>query len=144
MILSKNTKIYQYREVFRIKEDKMSLEKIWLCSIQKIIKNSSRRTPRWNFDHQSEKIQEKKVKMMKNDALLKLDVEVAAHSEVVQKTSKTPKLSISDHISSLKSELSLKSSFWKFVIFHFLVILRIPYEREKYFWGDKFLVRTHT
>ena len=143
MILSKNTKIYQYREVFRIKEDKMSLEKIWLCSIQKIIKNSSRRTPRWNFDHQSEKIQEKKSKMIKSDILLKLDVKVAAHSEVVQKTSKTPKLSISDHISSLKSELLLKNSFRKFVIFHFLAILRISYEQEKWFW-DEFLVRTHT
>ena len=140
MILSKNTKIYRYRRVFRIKEDKMSLEKIWSCSIQKIIKNSSRRTPRRNFDHQNEKIQEKKVK---NDILLKLDVKVAAHSEVVQNTSKTPKLSISDHISSLKSELPLKNSFRKFVIFHFLAILRISYEREKCFW-DEFLVRTHT
>ena len=80
---------------------------------------------------------------MKNDALLKLDVEVAAHSEVVQKTSKTPKLSISDHISSLKSELPLKNSFRIFVIFHFLAILRISYKREKCFW-DEFLARTHT
>ena len=80
---------------------------------------------------------------MKNDILLNLDVEVAAHSEVVQNTSKTPTLSISDHISSLKSELPLKSSFRKFVIFHFLAIWRISYEREKFFW-DEFLVRTHT
>ena len=61
--------------------------------------------------------------MIKNDILLKLDVKVAAHSEVVQNTSKTPKLSISDHISSLKSKLPLKNSFRKFVIFHFLAIL---------------------
>ena len=80
---------------------------------------------------------------MKNDALLKLDVEVAAHSEVVQNTSKTPKLFISDHISSLKSELPLKNSFRKFVIFHFLPILRISHDGEKFFWCE-FLVRTHT
>ena len=81
--------------------------------------------------------------MMKNDALLKLDVEVAAHSEVAQNTSKTPKLSISEHISSLKSELPLKNSFRKFVIFHFLAILRISHGVEKFF-RDAFLVRTHT
>ena len=118
-------------------------EEIWSCSIQKIIKNSSRRTPRRNFDHQSEKIQKKKSKMMKIDILLNLDVEVVAHSEVVQNTSKTPKLSISDHISSLKSELPLKNSSRKFVIFHFLAILRISCRGEKFF-RDEFLVRTHT
>ena len=81
---------------------------------------------------------------MKNDALLKLDVEVAAHSEVVQNTSKTSKLSIIDHISLLKSELPLKNSFRKFVIFHFfLVISRISHGDEKFFWCE-FLVRTHT
>ena len=80
---------------------------------------------------------------MKNENLLKLDIEVAIHSEVVQNTSKTSKLSISDHISSLKSELPLKNSFRKFVIFHFLAILRISYERKKCFW-DEFLIRTHT
>ena len=68
--------------------------------------------------------------MMKNDIFLKLDIKVAAHSEVVQNTSKTSKLSISDHIASLKSDLPLKNSFRKFVIFHFLAILRISYERE--------------
>ena len=47
----------------------MSLEKIWSWFIQKIIKNSSLRTPRRNFDHQSEKIQEEKVK---NDQKLRL------------------------------------------------------------------------
>ena len=78
------------------------LEEIWSCSIQKTIKNSSRRTPRRNFDHQIEKIQKKKSKMMKIDILLNLDVEVVAHSEVVQNTFKTLKLSIFDHISSLK------------------------------------------
>ena len=72
---------------------------------------------------------------MKNDIFLKLDIKVAAHSEVVQNTSKTPKLSISDHISSLK----LKIRDFPF----FLAILRISYEREKCFW-DEFLVRTHT
>ncbi len=67
----------------------------------------------------------KKVKkMMKIDILLNLDVEVVAHSEVVQNTSKTPKLSISDHISSLKSELPPKNSSWKFWFFAFLRILR--------------------
>ena len=81
--------------------------------------------------------------MMKNDTLLKLDVEVASHLEVVQNTSKTPKLSISDHIPSLKSELPLKNSFRKFVIFHFLAILRISHGGEKFFM-DEFLVRTHT
>ena len=57
--------------------------------------------------------------MIKIDILLKLDVKFAAHSEVVQNTSKTPQLSISVHIISLKSELPLKNSFRKFVIFHF-------------------------
>ena len=41
---------------------------------------------------------------------LKFDLEVVAHSELVQNTSKTPILSISDHISSLKSELPPKNS----------------------------------
>ena len=81
--------------------------------------------------------------MMKIRILINSDVEVVAHPEVVQNTFKTPKLSISDHIPSLKSELPLKNSFRKFVIFHFLAILRISYEREKCFW-DEFLVRTHT
>ena len=41
---------------------------------------------------------------------LKFDLEVVAHSESVQNTSKTPILSISDNISSLKSELPPKNS----------------------------------
>ena len=44
----------------------MSLEKIWSCSIQKINKNSSRRTPRRNFNHQIGKIQKKKVENDEN------------------------------------------------------------------------------
>ena len=77
-------------------------DEIWSCSIQKINKNSSRRTPRRNFGHQIGKIQEKKSKMMKIRILINSDVEVVAHSEVVQNTFKTLKLSIFDHISSLK------------------------------------------
>ena len=55
---------------------------------------------------------------------LKFDLEVVAHSELVQNTSKTPILSISDHISSLKSELPPKNSSRKFGFFAFLRILR--------------------
>ena len=40
----------------------------------------------------------KKVKMMKIDIVIKFDVMTVAHSEVVQNTSTTPKLSIPDHI----------------------------------------------
>ena len=59
----------------------------------------------------------KKSKVIKNDIFLKLDVNVAAHSEVVQNTSKTPKLSISDNIPSLKSELPPNNSYWKTAFF---------------------------
>ena len=69
---------------------------------QKMTKNSSRRTPRRNFDHQIGKIQKKKSKMMKIRIVINSDVEVVAHPEVVQNTFKTLKLPIFDHISSLK------------------------------------------
>ena len=46
----------------------------------------------------------------KNRFVLKFDLDVVAHSELVQNTSNTPILSISDHISSLKSELPPKNS----------------------------------
>ena len=62
--------------------------------------------------------------LLKNRCFLKFDLEVVAHSELVQNTSKTPILSISDHISSLKSELPPKNSSWKFWFFAFLRILR--------------------
>ena len=47
---------------------------------------------------------------MKIDIVIKFDVKVVAHSEVVQNTSKTPKLSIPDHIAPLKSELPPNNS----------------------------------
>ena len=99
----------------------------------KIIKNSSWRTPRQHFACQNEKIQkQKKWKMMKIDIVLKFDVKVVAHSEAVQNTSTTSKLSILDHITSLKSELPPKNSYWKTTFFPFSVILRdtISYFRK--------------
>ena len=42
---------------------------------------------------------------MKIDIVVKFDVKIVAHSEVVQNTSTTPQLSIPDHITPLKSEL---------------------------------------
>ncbi len=65
----------------------------------------------------------KNPKITKNRFFLKFDPEVVAHSELVQNTSKTPTLPISDHISSLKSELPPKNSSRKIVIFRFLRIL---------------------
>ena len=50
----------------------------------------------------SENPQTKKLKMMKIDIVIKFDVKVVAHSEVVQNTSTTPKLSIPDHITALE------------------------------------------
>ena len=47
---------------------------------------------------------------MKIDIVIKFDVKVVAHSEVVQNTSTTPKLSIPDHITTLKSELPPNNS----------------------------------
>ena len=61
----------------------------------------------------------KNPKITKNRFVLKFDLRVVAHSELVQNTSKTPIPSISDHISSLKSELPPKKSFWKFDFLHF-------------------------
>ena len=66
----------------------------------------------------------KKSKITKTRFFLKIDLEVVAYSESVQNTSKTPKLSISDHISSLKSELPPKNSSRKCEFFAFLRILR--------------------
>ena len=66
----------------------------------------------------------KNPKITKNRFFLKFDLEVVAHSKVVQNASKTPILSISDHISSLKSELPPKNLSWKFLFFTFLRILR--------------------
>ena len=61
---------------------------------------------------------------MKIDIVIKFDVKVVAHSEVVQNTSTTPKLSIPDHITPLKSELPPNNSYLKTVFFQFSVILR--------------------
>ena len=78
-----------------------------------ILKNSSPtfRMSKW------ENPQTKKWKMMKIDIVIKLDVKVVAHSEVVQNTSTTPKLSIPDHITPLKSELPPNNSYWKTAFF---------------------------
>ena len=85
-----------------------------------ILKNSSPtfRMSKW------ENPQTKKWKMMKIDIVIKFDVKVVAHSEVVQNTSTTPKLSIPDHITPLKSELPPNNSYWKIAFFQFSVILR--------------------
>ena len=127
------TKIKVGNKIMRVNGGKLNLEEIWSCSIQKIIKNSSWRTPRQHFACQNEKIQkQKKWKMMKIDIVLKFDVKVVAHSEAVQNTSTTSKLSILDHITSLKSELPPKNSYWKTAFLWFSVILRdtISYFRK--------------
>ena len=49
--------------------------------------------------------------MIKIDIVLKFDVNVVAHSEAVQNTSTTSKLSILDNITSLKSELLPNNSY---------------------------------
>ena len=49
--------------------------------------------------------------MMKFDIVIKCDVKVVAHSEAVQNTSTTSKLTILDHITSLKSELPPRNSY---------------------------------
>ena len=66
-----------------------------------ILKNSSPtfRMSKW------ENPQTKKWNMMKIGIVLKFEVKVVGYSEVVQNTSTTSKLSIPDHITSLKSEL---------------------------------------
>ena len=86
-----------------------------------ILKNSSPtfRMSKW------ENPKTKKWKMMKIDIVLKFDVKVVGHSEVVQNTSTTPKLFIPDHITSLKSELPPKNSYWKTAFLQFSVILRV-------------------
>ena len=86
-----------------------------------ILKNSSPtfRMSKW------ENPKSKKWKMMKIDIVLKFDVKVVAHSEAVQNTSTTSKLSILDHITSLKSELPPKNSYWKTAFLRFSVILRV-------------------
>ena len=48
---------------------------------------------------------------MKIDIVIKFDVKVVAHSEVVQNTPTTTKLSIPDHITPLKSELPPNNSY---------------------------------
>ena len=48
---------------------------------------------------------------MNIDIVLKFDVKVIGHSEVVQNTSTTSKLSIPGHITSLKSELLPNKSY---------------------------------
>ena len=68
----------------------------------------------------------KNPKITQNRFFLRFDLEVVAHSESVQNTSKTPKLSIPNHISSLKSELPLKNSSRKIANFRFLRILHGP------------------
>ena len=85
-----------------------------------ILKNSSQtfRMSKW------ENPQTKKWKMMKIDIVIKFDVKVVAHSEVVQNTSTTPKLSISDHITPIQSELPPNNSYWKTAFFQFSMILR--------------------
>ena len=84
-----------------------------------ILKNSSPtfRMSKW------ENPKTKKWKMMKIDIVLKFDVKVVAHSEAVQNTSTTSKLSILDHITSLKSELPPNNSYWKTTFFQFRLIL---------------------
>ena len=62
---------------------------------------------------------------MKIDIVIKFDVKVVAHSEVVQNTSTTPKLSIPDHITPLKSELLPNNSYGKTAFLRFSVILRV-------------------
>ena len=85
-----------------------------------ILKNSSPtfRMSKWENP-------KKKWKMMKIDIVLKFDVKIVAHSEAVQNTSTTSKLSILDHITSLKSELPPKNSYWKTAFLWFSVILRV-------------------
>ena len=59
------TKIKVGNKIMRVNGDILNLEDIWSCFTQKIIKNSSWRTPRQHFACQNEKIQ--KQKKMKND-----------------------------------------------------------------------------
>ena len=83
-----------------------------------ILKNSS---PTFRMS----KWENPQTKTWKLDVVLKFDVKVVGNSEVVQNTSTTPKLSIPDHITSLKSELPPKNSYWKTAFLWFSVILRV-------------------
>ncbi len=87
-----------------------------------ILKNSS---PTFRMSKWENPKSKKKWKMMKIDIVLKFDVKVVAHSEAVQNTSTTSKLSILDHVTSLKSELPPNSSYWKTAFLRFSVILRV-------------------
>ena len=58
------TKIKVGNKIMRVSYGKLNVEEIWSCFTQKIIKNSSWRTPRQHFACQNEKIQKQK---MKND-----------------------------------------------------------------------------
>ena len=89
---------------------------------QELILNNSSPTFRMS---KWENSKAKKWKMMKIDIVLKFDVKVIAHSEAVQNTSTTSKLSILDHITSLKSELPPNNSYWKTAFLQFSVILRV-------------------
>ena len=59
------TKIKVGNKIMRVNGHILNLEEIWSCFTQKIIKNSSWRTPRQHFACQNEKIQNQK--KMKND-----------------------------------------------------------------------------
>ena len=59
-IWARITKIKLANKVMRVIGGKLNLEEIWSCSIQKIIKNSSWRTPRQHFECQNEKIHKQK------------------------------------------------------------------------------------
>ena len=96
------TKIKVGNKIMRVNGDILNLEQIWSMLYPKnnqelILKNSSPtfRMSKW------ENPKSKKWKMMKIDIVLKCDVNVVAHSEAVQNTSTTSKLSILDHITSL-------------------------------------------
>ena len=59
-IWARITKIKVGNKIMRVNDVKLNLEEIWSCSIQKIIKNSSWRTPRQHFECQNEKIHKQK------------------------------------------------------------------------------------
>ena len=54
------TKIKVGNKIMRVNDYILNLEEIWSCFTQKIIKNSSWRTPRQHFACQNEKIQKQK------------------------------------------------------------------------------------
>ena len=59
-IWARITKIKVGNKIMRVNCNILFLEEIWSCSIQKIIKNSSWRTPRQHFECQNEKIHKQK------------------------------------------------------------------------------------